>query len=195
MEMSAAPNVSRLDVLAGDNRPRASDSILRGLLEMASAAIAGGDTPAHLLLNRALSLLQTHEDPGASGSHRGSGGLPAWSLNRVRRYIEENLERRTSLAQLAALSRLSASHFSRAFKESMGISPHAYLLSRRLARAQLVMIASDAPLSQIAIRVGFADQAHFSRHFKRTVGSPPNAWRRSRRSMSPSSGSVQHASM
>jgi AraC-like DNA-binding protein len=180
MGMSALSEATRTDRPFEDTRPRPGDTVLRGLLEMASASLDRDGPSARDLLDRAMALLAERQVVAPDRPKSGCG-LAAWSLNRVKRHVEENLGKRISLAQLAALSRLSPSHFSRAFKESAGITPHAYVLARRVARAQLAMIASDAPLSQIAINLGFADQAHFTRHFKRSVGAAPHAWRRDRR--------------
>ena len=82
---------------------------------------------------------------------------------------------------LAAVTRLSTSHFSRAFKLSFHMSPHAYVVALRLARARALMLESDEQMSRIAAACGFADQAHFSRAFRRKTGCAPGFWRRERR--------------
>jgi len=84
------------------------------------------------------------------------------------------------VSDLSALARTSPSYFSSAFKRTFGASPHAYLMSRRISMAVEVMLGSDAPLSEIAMNCGFADQAHFSRQFRRTMGYTPSHWRRER---------------
>ena len=73
---------------------------------------------------------------------------------------------------------LSTSHFFRAFRQTFGESPHAYIMQRRIRRAQELMLTSRLPLSQVALECGMCDQAHFSRAFRRIVGTNPNAWRR-----------------
>src|ERR1700733_1649565 len=81
-------------------------------------------------------------------------------ITRVKRYVEERLEERLSTARLADVAQLSCGHFSRAFKTSTGVTPHAYIVGRRLARAQAVMHETDEPLSPIAAICGLGRPAH-----------------------------------
>jgi AraC family transcriptional regulator len=98
----------------------------------------------------------------------------------VTSHIEAHLDRPIRNEDLAALVRLNPSHFGRAFRNSFGEPPHEYLIRRRVERAQGLMLSSDAPLSEIALDCGLADQAHLSRLFRRLVGETPRAWRRAR---------------
>jgi transcriptional regulator GlxA family with amidase domain len=109
------------------------------------------------------------------------GGLAPWQIRKVVSFIESHLDATIRLDALSELSRLSTSYFTRAFRESFGISPHAYVIQQRIQRAQGMMLSTDEPLSQIAIACGLCDQAHFSKLFRRIVGASPNAWRRERR--------------
>ena len=109
------------------------------------------------------------------------GGLAPWQVRRVTEYIEEHLSSTIRLQDLAGIARLSHSHFCRAFKESLGHPAHAYVMRRRVHRAQGLMLATTESLSQIAALCGMADQAHFCKLFRRLVGESPNAWRRARR--------------
>jgi AraC family transcriptional regulator len=108
------------------------------------------------------------------------GGLASWQIAKVTTYLEANIGVSIQIADLAQAVRVSPSHFCHAFKESFGISPHAYLMRRRVERAQGLMLATHAPLSQIAADCGLTDQAHFTRMFRRFVGESPGAWRRAR---------------
>jgi AraC-like DNA-binding protein len=108
------------------------------------------------------------------------GGLARWQVNRVRVFIEEHLTERIRVSDLSTLAKSSPSYFSSAFKRTFGVSPHAYVIRRRVGQAAELMLNSNAPLSEIAINCGFADQAHFSRQFRRTMGRTPSAWRRER---------------
>jgi AraC family transcriptional regulator len=108
------------------------------------------------------------------------GGLAPWQVRTLTTYIDANLNASISCEVLARLTKLSVSHFARAFKCSFGYSPHVFLLRRRMERAQGLMLKSDAPLAQIAIECGFADQAHMSRLFLQFTGESPAAWRRAR---------------
>ena len=108
-------------------------------------------------------------------------GLAPWQARRVVDHVLAHLDMPIRVEDLASVTRLSASHFSRAFKLSFRMSPHAYVIALRLARARALMLEGDEQMSQIAAACGFADQAHFSRAFRRKVGCAPGLWRRERR--------------
>jgi len=104
-------------------------------------------------------------------------GLAPWQIGRVLSHIDRNLESRLMVTELAALTRLSPSYFSRVFHASFGVSPHHYVLHRRIQTAQTLMLNPDATLSSIALLTGFSDQAHMSRTFRRLIGVTPRACR------------------
>ena len=105
------------------------------------------------------------------------GGLPPWRLRRVRDHIEQNIAEAITIARLATITGLSASHFCRAFKASMGETAHQYIMRRRVHHAQAMILQGDA-LCQVAVACGLSDQAHLSRVFKRYTGQTPKTWRR-----------------
>ena len=107
-------------------------------------------------------------------------GLAPWQVRRVLAYIDANLDQSIRNKDLAAVARLSEFHFNVAFRSSVGDSPHEYIIRRRIERAQGLMLSTDAPLSEIAVECGLADQAHFTRLFRRVAGETPAAWRRAR---------------
>jgi AraC family transcriptional regulator len=109
-------------------------------------------------------------------------GLAAWQARRVVDHVLVHLEAPIRVEELATVTRLSKSHFSRAFKLSFRMSPHAYIVALRLSRARALLSGSNEQISQIAIACGFADQSHFSRVFQRRAGCPPGLWRREHRS-------------
>jgi AraC family transcriptional regulator len=73
---------------------------------------------------------------------------------------------------------LSVSHFSRAFRRTMGVAPHSWLLARRIEVAKERLRDCRLSLSDVALACGFADQSHLTRVFTRMVGVSPGAWRR-----------------
>jgi transcriptional regulator GlxA family with amidase domain len=109
------------------------------------------------------------------------GGLAPWQVLRVKGHVEAHLDSTLRARDLAAMVRLSTGHFCRAFKRSLGVAPIAYIAGRRVASAQKLMLASDEPLSQIALACGFYDQAHLTRLFRRHAGTTPHNWRRHHR--------------
>jgi AraC-like DNA-binding protein len=109
------------------------------------------------------------------------GGLPPRTLQRVREYIDSHIDENISLETLASVAGLSMFHFARAFKQSEGVTPHSYVLERRIERAQKLLAGTDIPLSRIALATGFSDQSHLARHFRARVGIAPSAFRWSKR--------------
>ena len=105
-------------------------------------------------------------------------GLHEWQIRRVHEYIDAHIGSRILVSDLSHIAERSAAHFTRAFKGTVGETPHAYLTRRRLEMASRAMLASNAPLTDIALTCGFNDQAHLCRLFRRWVGRTPAAWRR-----------------
>jgi AraC-like DNA-binding protein len=106
------------------------------------------------------------------------GGLTGWQERRATEYLSTNLGSEGSLKDIAEQCGLSTSHFSKAFKETMGIAPHQWLIRRRIAVAKELLKAPSLSLAEVALECGFADQSHLTRVFTRIVGMGPGAWRR-----------------
>jgi AraC family transcriptional regulator len=164
-------------------------SLVAVLLVEAANKARGGDreaTRAHI--EHAVALLRGKPGVGRSNSsvspkletHVARGTLAAWQARRVFAHVEANLCRRIPIRELARLLNLSASHFCRAFKCTLGVSPRDYVLRRRIEVAQGLMLTTSEPLSSIAVRCGMCDQPHFTRSFHRLVGETPYMWRRAR---------------
>ena len=85
------------------------------------------------------------------------------------------------LKELAVQTGLSSSHFGRAFKLSMGVSPHRWQMNLRILEAQELLRQGELSLAEISLRTGFAEQSHFQRVFKDAVGASPKAWQRDHR--------------
>ncbi len=113
---------------------------------------------------------------------RSPGCLPARILARLKEHIEANIDCSLSMVELASLAGLSASHFARCFRRSVGVPPHAYVKQRRVARARDMLAATNLPVAEIALVLGFSDQSHFTRRFREVTGVPPGAYRFQNRS-------------
>lgn len=99
---------------------------------------------------------------------------------RIRRAVElmhANLDRDLPLEELAAAAYISPFHFSRLFKKLTGTSPHAYLATLRVERAQTLLAETDLNVSEVSARVGFNSPSHFSKAFRQSTGMTPRAFR------------------
>jgi AraC family transcriptional regulator len=110
---------------------------------------------------------------------RSMGGLSSRRLKLVLEYIEDTLGQPIKLRELAALVGVSARHFERAFRQSMGSAPHAYLTERRLRRARALLInLPELSVEHIALQLGFSSSSHFSTAFRRHTGLTPTQFRK-----------------
>jgi AraC family transcriptional regulator len=107
------------------------------------------------------------------------GGLAKWQARRTVAYIEANLASKMEAGDLANVVALSRSHFSRAFKQSFGLSPMEYVGVRRVEQAKAMISSTRERLAEVALACGFADQAHLNRRFRDLIGMSPGRWRRS----------------
>jgi AraC-like DNA-binding protein len=105
------------------------------------------------------------------------GGIAPGALRRVREHVEQKLSETLELSELAAVAGLSQCHFSRAFKQSVGETPHRYLMQRRVSAAIELIKHTDQRLTDISLSVGFSDQSHFTRTFVKHTGETPRAFR------------------
>jgi AraC family transcriptional regulator len=161
--------------------PRCCNEALVQLLVAATATLESDRDAAKACIQRAVALLQDSASP--KGHRRDGfpalrGGLAPWRAKRVAAYVEANIDSNFRVANLAGVVQLSISHFSRAFRRTFGVTPRVYITTLRMRRAQVIMLSSLRPISQIAIDCGMSDQAHFTRVFRKVVGTNPGRWRR-----------------
>jgi AraC family transcriptional regulator len=152
-------------------------SVVR-LLETASQTLPHRDNEAYRCVAKAAALLQAECDLGASDAATRHDSLPAWKTKRVLGFIDENLDRPIRIEEMASLANLSCSHFSRAFRATLGEPPSSFVVRRRVDRAEQLILFTDKPLSQIALDCGMADQSHLTKLFRRVYGMSPGKWRK-----------------
>jgi AraC family transcriptional regulator len=174
--LTTAPESS----FAADQQFHLVANSLAKLLETAKRELERDREMARASLVTASDILQAEIERCSGGNSFARGGLAAWQILRVRAYIDNNLHRVIHIRDLSAVARRSPAHFSRKFKLAVGESPHAYVVKRRLERACHLMMTSTASLSEIALNVGFSDQAHLCRLFRQAFGRSPANWRRER---------------
>jgi len=107
-------------------------------------------------------------------------GIVQWRLRKVLALIEERLTDDVRLKDLAAEAGLSLFHFVRAFRDTMGETPHRYLQRRRVERACVLLHSSNIPIAEIAVKCGFPSHSHFSSTFRAIVGVSPRQFREDR---------------
>lgn len=105
-------------------------------------------------------------------------GLSRAQLGRVLDFIHGTPYSDISLRSMATAAGLSPFHFSRMFKAATGVSPHQYVLRRRIEIGAEMLLSREDSIAAIALELGFADQSHFTMHFKRVHGIGPAGYRR-----------------
>ncbi|BAU63076.1 Transcriptional Regulator, AraC family [Stanieria sp. NIES-3757] len=101
------------------------------------------------------------------------GGFTKQQIKQIIDYIQIHLAQNISLDDLARLVNLSTYHFCRLFKQSMGLTPHQYIIHQRVEQAKQLLLNSNLTIVEVANLVGFANQSHLNYHFKRIVGATP----------------------
>jgi len=95
----------------------------------------------------------------------------------IDQHVDGEEEGRVALRFVASEVGMSYFHFSRAFKQSLGMTPTGYIVARRIERAKRLMQETDFPISEIALRSGFSSQSHFTTSFRRLAGVTPRSFR------------------
>lgn len=108
-----------------------------------------------------------------------TGRLPSYKLRTAIAYMHENLNRDISLAELAALVRMSPHYFADLFKQSTGSTPHQYLTHCRIEQAKLLLAKRELPIVDICHQVGYRSQSYFTKLFHRRTKLTPKAYRNS----------------
>jgi AraC family transcriptional regulator len=144
---------------------------------------AGGSPKGRLYLESGCEFLAHHliyrYSDLSQAPPRAAGGLSSRRLKLVLEYIEDTLSQPIRLRELAALAGISARHFERAFRQSTGSSPHAYVMDRRLHWARDLLINQpELAIEQIALLSGFSSSSHFSSAFRRRAGLTPTEFRK-----------------
>jgi AraC family transcriptional regulator len=151
---------------------------LLGRKELSEGGIGGRLYAESLGAALAVHLLRQYgTSPGALTIYK--GGLASKPLQRVIDYINEHLKDELSLVELGRIANLSPHHFATAFKTSTGVSPHRYVIERRIDRARDLLRQNEKTISEIAYAVGFSSQSHLTANFRRTTGVTPRKFRQS----------------
>jgi AraC family transcriptional regulator len=109
------------------------------------------------------------------------GRLGQWQTRRAIDFLMDHLDTDIGVRDLASHVGLSQFHFTRAFRQTVGVSPHRYLLLRRLDRAKELLERTALSVTAIAARVGYQDPNQLARLFRAELRTTPTAYRRKRR--------------
>ena len=158
----------------------AHDPVIQGVATRLALEAQDGSPSGRLYAESACEFIAHHlihaYSTLSARAPRASGGLPGHRLKRILDYIEENLAQPIALRQLGELAGTSVRHFERAFRQAVGVPPHAYVLRKRVARAQNLLLGESAlTLDEIAARAGFSSSSHLSSTFRRQTGYSPTA--------------------
>lgn len=123
-------------------------------------------------------LVRHFSSHGGTHPRTSFGKISALGIARVVDYIEASIDRDLDLASLASVASMSVYHFAHRFRETIGMSPHAYVLCRRIRRAQEMLIRGRSSLTQVSAACGFSSQAHLTAVFRRRLGVTPGEYRR-----------------
>ncbi|UFX47578.1 AraC family transcriptional regulator [Bradyrhizobium sp. 41S5] len=168
----------------GDLRERTGhpDALTSSLL-ISAADLLEGNAAIDALLRQQLTdtvatrILAEHADVSTAFGPI-TGGLSPHALRRAIERLGSDSDADVSLAALATDAGLSRFHFCRAFKESTGLSPHAWLRQQRLERAMNLLRDTDAAIATVAAELGYASQTAFTAAFRTLTGETPSDWRR-----------------
>ena len=117
--------------------------------------------------------------PAQDDAPKAPPSMPGPRLSRVMAFIEENISVDLYISTLASVAGMSSFYFCRSFKQSTGITPHQFVLARRMELAKHLLRHERIPLMEVAHKVGFTDQSQFTRVFRKIVGTTPSQFRRS----------------
>jgi AraC family transcriptional regulator len=160
----------------------ARDPLLESLIlgirdEMIDPGLLGDGYVDYLARAVAARLIRTSLRAPPPSPRREAVAKGAGRVARAVDYLDANLHRAVSLDEIAALLGLSVSQTIQLFKATVGMPPHRFILSRRVARARDLLRRRDLPLVEVALACGFAHQEHMSRVFKREMKTSPGAYR------------------
>jgi AraC family transcriptional regulator len=131
----------------------------------------------HVLLAAGVHIAQTYGGMRPV-SRPAQGGLAPWQERRAVEILRANIKRGVTLKEVARECGLSVGYFSHAFRRTLGVAPHKWLIEQRVVLSKEKLRDDGLSLSDVAAECGFSDQSHLTRAFRQRVGVSPGAWRR-----------------
>ena len=150
------------------------------LSEMESGGLGGELYAESLATMLTLHLLRHHSSLGRRSRRKTEcgSGISKRAVERATDYINDNLPGKLTRAEIAGAAHVSPHHFARSFKAETGLSPHQYVIHRRIERAKTLLTDTDLTTAEIAQAVGFSNASYLAYHVRRLLGVSPKALRR-----------------
>ena len=159
-----------------------NDLTISGLGSLLLPTLSHPDQANPLFVDHILLALGLHVAQAYGGmrpmSRPARGGLTPWQERRAREILHANIKRGVALKEVARECGLSVGYFSHAFRRTLGVAPHKWLIEQRIVLSKEKLRDDGLSLSDVAAECGFSDQSHLTRVFRQTVGVSPGAWRR-----------------
>jgi AraC family transcriptional regulator len=159
-----------------------NDITISGLGNLLLPALSHPDQANRLFVDHVLLAVGVHIAQTYGGMRPMSrlvrGGLAPWQERRAREFLLANIKRGVALKEVAQECGLSVGHFSHAFRRTLGVAPHKWLVEQRVVLSKDKLYDDGLSLSDVALECGFTDQSHLTRVFRQIVGVTPGAWRR-----------------
>ena len=175
-------NVPRIRDLSYKPGAAVNDATISSLGRLLLPALRDPDQANRLFVDHVMLALGAHVAQTYGGmrpvSRPARGGLAPWQERRAREFLLANIKRAVALKEVARECGLSVGHFSHAFRRTLGVAPHKWLIEQRVVLSKDKLRDDGLSLSDVAAECGFSDQSHHARHFQRIVGVSPGAWRR-----------------
>jgi AraC-like DNA-binding protein len=174
--------VPKIDELKSSPGQCHRDPVIEHLLRSMRPALASAGEVSALFLDHVTTALCVHLVQQYAGVPQRPrtirGGLAPWQQKIAKELLNSDLKRDIALLEVALACRLSIRHFTRAFKQSVGMPAHQFRLMCRIDHARLLLRLNHSHISDIAAQCGFANQSHFTKCFHQCTGQSPGDWRR-----------------
>lgn len=159
-------------------RDECIESIARALLAESTSMGFASRLYVESLANQLIVRLLRHHSSARKPRDDSSPALPRHKLYRATDYINDNLREDLTLKDIARAVSMSPYHFAHVFKLSVGVTPHRYVIERRMEKAKSLLRDTTWSVTLIAHQVGYANPSHFSTVFQRFTGCSPRGYRR-----------------
>lgn len=122
-------------------------------------------------------LHNVHGEPRSDSAKHPSRRLTTAQVARLREFIRDNVAAELSLVDLAKVAGVSTAHFASMFRDTLGVTPHRYVLGERIGAARRLLAMTQTSLIEVALATGFSSQSHFTTAFARDTGVTPGVYR------------------